>query len=77
MLLQIIIIGLNYIKKPNYYLDKKIKKIKFKNKKFKKKKIFLLYYFQEKRKLKILIKNLEKKIKQQMFYHFHFIQKKN
>ena len=67
---------LNYIKKPNYYLDKKIKKLNLKKKNLKKIKFFLLYYFLEIKKLNILIKNLEKKINQQMYYHFHFITKK-
>ena len=65
-----------YIKNQIIILDKKIINL-IKKKEFKKKNIFALYYFQEIKKLNILIKNLEKKIKQQTYYHFHFKQKKS
>ena len=38
---------LNYIKKPNFYLDKKISKLNSKKQNLKKIKFFLLYYSQE------------------------------
>ena len=54
---------LNYIKKPNYYLDKKIKKINLEEKKLKKKIYFAPYYSREIKKLNTLIINLGKKIR--------------
>ena len=66
-----------YIKRPNYYLDKKIEKLNLKAKEHKKIIFFVLCYYQGIKKLKILIGNLEKKIKLQMYYRFHFIQKRN
>ena len=53
-----------YIKNPNNYLDRKIDKLNLKSK------IFI-------KKFNILIKNLERKIKQQTYYRFHFKQKRN
>ena len=44
---------LNYIKKPNIYLDNKIKKLNLKAKEFKKKKYFAHFYFLATKKLSI------------------------
>jgi hypothetical protein len=54
---------LNYIKKPNYYLDKKISKLNSKEKKFKKNKFFVLYYSQESKEIRFLNKKFRKKNK--------------
>ena len=61
----------NFIKKPNNYLDNKIRRLNLKKTIF-----FALYYFLEIKKLDTLIKNLEKKIQRLIYYHFHFKQKK-
>ncbi len=44
---------LNYIRKPNYYLDKKINKLSIKKKNLKRIKFFAHYYFQALKKLGI------------------------
>jgi len=64
------------IKNPVKHIARKIDKINRFDKTFKKKAFIAHYFFQATGKLKILIKNLEKKINQQMFYRFHFIMKK-
>ena len=64
----------DYIKKPNSYLDKKIKKLNTKFKKFKKTNFFHCFS-PEIKKSNILIRNLEKKIKQQMYFRSRFIKK--
>ena len=68
---------LNYIRRPNDYLNKKINKLNLNLKELKKNHFFALYCFQETSKLNILIRNLEKKIKLQIYCHFRFNQKKN
>ena len=67
----------NYLKKPNDYLDRKIVKLNLKEKNLKEIKFFVLYYSLEIKKLKALTKNLEKKVKQQIYCHFHFKPKKS
>jgi len=58
------------IKNPVTYIARKIDKINNSENFFLKKIFIALYYFQVIRKLKILIKNLEKKINQQTCYLF-------
>ena len=62
-------------KKSQNYIDRKINKLNLK-KKFLKKIFIALTTFRIIRKLKILIKNLEKKINQQTFYLFLFNKKR-
>ena len=52
---------LKYIKKPNYYLDKKIKKINLENKKLKKKNIFCSLLLSGNKEIKNLNKKFRKK----------------
>ena len=54
---------LNYIKKPNYYLDKKIKKINSEVKRFKKKNIFCTLLLSGNKEIKYLNKKFRKKNK--------------
>ena len=44
---------LHFIKNPNSYIDRKIKKLNIKNKNFKKNIFFAHYYYLETKKLKI------------------------
>ena len=52
---------LNYIKKPNYYLDIKIFKLNLKNKGFKKKQIFFTLLLSENKEIKFLNNKFRKK----------------
>ena len=52
---------LNYIKKPNYYLDRKIKKLNSKTKEFKKKQIFCTLLLSDNKEIKYLNKKFRKK----------------
>ena len=54
---------LNYIKKPNYYLDKKIKKINSEDKRFKKKNILCTLLLSGNKEIKYLNKKFRKKNK--------------
>ena len=54
---------LNYIKKPNYYLDKKISKLNSKEKKFKKKQIFCTLLLSGSKEIRYLNKKFRKKNK--------------
>ena len=67
---------LNYIKKPNYYLDKKISKLNSKEKKFKKKQIFCTLLLSGSKEIRYLNKKFRKKNKTTDVLSFPF-QKKN
>ena len=63
---------LNYIKKPNYYLDKKIEKLNLKEKKFKKKQIFCTLLLSGSKEIKNLNKKFRKKNKTTDILSFPF-----
>tara|TARA_Y100000591_G_C21533157_1_gene545105 strand:- start:138 stop:605 length:468 start_codon:yes stop_codon:yes gene_type:complete len=67
---------LNYIKKPNYYLDKKIKKINLEDKKLKKKNIFCSLLLSGNKEIKYLNKKFRKKNKVTDVLSFPFYVKK-
>ena len=67
---------LNYIKKPNFYLDKKISKLNSKETKFKKKQIFFTLLLSGNKEIKFLNKKFRKKNKTTDVLSFPF-QKKN
>ena len=67
---------LNYIKKPNYYLDKKIKKINSEDKKLKKKNIFCTLLLSGNKEIKYLNKKFRKKDKVTDVLSFPFHVKK-
>lgn len=52
---------LNYIRKPNYYLDKKINKLSIKKKEFKKNKIFCTLLLSGTKEIRHLNKKFRKK----------------
>ena len=66
---------LNYIKKPNYYLDKKIKKLNSKIKEFKKKQIFCTLLLSDNKEIKYLNKKFRKKNKTTDVLSFPFYTK--
>ena len=66
---------LNFIKKPNYYLEKKIIKINLKEKKFKKKKIFCTLLLSGNKEIKSLNKKFRKKDKETDILSFPFYKK--
>ena len=68
---------LNYIKKPNYYLDKKIKKINLEEKKFKKNNIFCTLLLSGNKEIKYLNKKFRKKNKITDILSFPFYKKKD
>ena len=53
----------NYLKRPNDYLDRKINKLNFKEKKFKKNKIFCTLLLSDNKEIKLLNKKFRKKSK--------------
>ena len=53
----------HYIKNPNIYLDRKLKKLNFKNKDFKKNNIFCTLLLSNNKEIKLLNKKLRKKNK--------------
>ena len=67
---------LNYIKKPNYYLDRKITKLNLKEKKFGKIKIFCTLLLSENKEIKFLNKKFRKKNKETDILSFPFYKKK-
>ena len=67
---------LNYIKKPNYYLDKKISKLNSKEKKFKKKKVFCTLLLSGSKEIRYLNKKFRKKNKATDVLSFPFQTKK-
>ena len=67
---------LNYIEKPNSYLEKKISKLNFKEKKFKKNQIFFTLLLSGNKEIKFLNKKFRKKNKTTDVLSFPF-QKKN
>ena len=67
---------LNYIKKPNIYLDNKIKKLNLKTKEFKKKKIFCTLLLSGNKEIKYLNKKFRKKNKSTDILSFPFYSKK-
>jgi len=67
---------LNYIKKPNYYLDKKISKLNSKEKKFKKKQIFCTLLLSGSKEIRYLNKKFRKKNKATNVLSFPFQTKK-
>jgi len=67
---------LNYIKKPNFYLDKKISKLNSKETKFKKNQIFFTLLLSGNKEIKFLNKKFRKKNKTTDVLSFPF-QKKN
>jgi len=67
---------LNYIKKPNYYLDKKISKLNSKEKKFKKKQIFCTLLLSGSKEIRYLNKKFRKKNKATDVLSFPFQTKK-
>ena len=67
---------LNYIKKPNYYLDKKIDKLNAKEKKFKKLQIFCTLLLSGNKEIKNLNKKFRKKNKATDILSFPFHTKK-
>ena len=67
---------LKYIKKPNYYLDKKIKKINLEKKKIKKKNIFCSLLLSGNKEIKNLNKKFRKKNKVTDVLSFPFYAKK-
>ncbi len=66
-----------YIKKPNSYLDKKIKKLNTKLKKFKKKQIFFSLLLSGNKEIKYLNKKFRKKNKTTDVLSFPFYKKKD
>ncbi len=62
----------NFIKNPNYYIDRKIKKINFKEKKLKKKKIFCTLLLSDTKEIKYLNKKFRKKNKSTDVLSFPF-----
>ena len=67
---------LGFIKKPNYYLDKKIKKLNSKIKEFKKQQIFCSLLLSESKEIKYLNKKFRKKNKSTDVLSFPFHTKK-
>ena len=67
---------LNYIKKPNFYLDNKIKKLNSKTKEFKKNKIFCTILLSGSKEIKHLNKKFRKKNKSTDVLSFPFYNKK-
>ena len=67
---------LNYIKKPNFYLDNKIKKLNSKTKEFKKNKIFCTILLSGSKEIKHLNKKFRKKNKSTDVLSFPFYSKK-
>ena len=67
---------LNYIKKPDIYLDNKIKKLNQKTKEFKKKKIFCTLLLSDSKEIKYLNKKFRKKNKSTDILSFPFYSKK-
>ena len=67
---------LNYIKKPDIYLDNKIKKLNLKTKEFKKKKIFCTLLLSDSKEIKYLNKKFRKKNKSTDVLSFPFYSKK-
>ncbi len=67
---------LHYIKKPNNYLDKKIKKLNSKVKEFKKNQIFFTLLLSESKEIKYLNKKFRKKNKATDVLSFPFYTKK-
>ena len=68
---------LNYIKRPNYYLDKKIKKINLEEKKFKKNNIFCTLLLSGNKEIKYLNKKFRKKNKITDILSFPFYKKED
>ena len=68
---------LNYIKKPNYYLDKKIKKLNLRIKEFKKNKIFCTVLLTGNKEIKYLNNKFRKKNKITDVLSFPFHTKKD
>ena len=68
---------LNYIKRPNYYLDKKIKKINLEEKKLKKNNIFCTLLLSGNKEIKYLNKKFRKKNKITDILSFPFYKKKD
>jgi probable rRNA maturation factor len=66
----------NFIKNPNYYIDRKIQKINFKEKKLKKKKIFCTLLLSDTKEIKYLNKKFRKKNKVTDVLSFPFHTKK-
>ena len=67
----------NYIEKPNNYLKKKINKLNLKVKKFKSIEIFCTLLLSGNKEIRSLNKKFRKKIIQQIYYLFHFKQRKS
>ena len=65
-----------YIKNPNRYIDKKIKKLNNKNIKFKKKSIYFTLLLSDKREIKSLNRKFRKKNKATDILSFPFYTKK-
>ncbi len=63
---------LSFIKRPNYYLDKKINKLNLKNSKFKKKYIFCTLLLSGEKEIKYLNKKFRKKNKSTDILSFPF-----
>ena len=68
---------LNYIKRPNYYLDKKIKKINLEEKHLKKNNIFCTLLLSGNKEIKYLNKKFRKKNKIKDVLSFPFYKKKD
>ncbi len=66
----------NYIKSPNNYIDRKIKKINLKNKKYSKKNLFLTLLLSDSKEIKKLNKRFRKKNKTTDVLSFPFQKKK-
>ncbi len=66
---------LNYIKKPNFYLERKIIKLNSKENKFKKKKIFFTLLLSGNKEIKFLNKKFRKKNKETDILSFPFYKK--
>ena len=62
----------NYLKRPNDYLDRKINKLNFKEKKFKKNKIFCTLLLSDNKEIKLLNKKFRKKSKATDILSFPF-----
>ena len=67
---------LNYIRNPSYYLDKKIKKLNFKSKQFRKNSIFFTLLLSGDKEIKYLNKKFRKKDKVTDVLSFPFYKKK-
>ena len=67
---------LKYIKKPNYYLDRKINKLNSREIKFKKKQIFCSLLLSDNKEIKFLNKKFRKKNKETDILSFPFHSKK-